>query len=106
MGSLSCYLLALRGRAGMFSIGNPLALSLKRALGKPIGNDLMIHKVRCESNMNSKLVPPKNNEVIRELLVKWCGLDGESDPAPYQHCFTLPHVAGSVGDNQCWESQV
>ena len=51
------------------------------------------------------LVPPMKQGVIKELLVECSGPDGVIDPTPYQHCFTLPHVAGSVGDNQCWESQ-
>ena len=57
-GGLSCYLLALWGRAGSFTKANPLALSMKRALGKPLGKDPRIHSKRIESLLNSMLVPP------------------------------------------------
>ena len=74
--SLSVYLLALRGRAGLFSRGSPLALSLKRAIGKPLGKDLMIHTIRTESILNSMLVPPRNKESLGNFWLNGAVLMG------------------------------
>ena len=104
-GSLSYYLLALRGRAGMLSEGNPLALSLKRAIGKPLGKDPRIHSSKLESLLNSMLVPPMKQGVFSELLVECRGAEGICDPTPYQRCFIPPPVAGSEDNNHRWESQ-